>query len=75
MKMPAWLAVLLLGLAALTGRAEHPALGGLQPVFTAMWPSNRIITIVCHGHSVPAGYLQPPAVSSFEAIPTCCTAD
>lgn len=33
------------------------------------WPDNRIITIVCHGHSVPAGYLQPPIVDTLSAYP------
>lgn len=34
------------------------------------WPRNRTITIVCHGHSVPAGYFKTPVVDSFNAYPT-----
>jgi acyl-CoA thioesterase-1 len=33
------------------------------------WPTNRTITIVCHGHSVPAGYFKTPIVDSLNAYP------
>ncbi|HEV2320664.1 MAG TPA: SGNH/GDSL hydrolase family protein [Verrucomicrobiae bacterium] len=33
------------------------------------WPSNRTVNIVCHGHSVPAGYFQTPEVHTFDAYP------
>lgn len=33
------------------------------------WPRNRTVTIVCHGHSVPAGYFKTPAVHALEAYP------
>lgn len=33
------------------------------------WPKNRTVTVVCHGHSVPAGYFKTPAVHSLEAYP------
>lgn len=33
------------------------------------WPENRIINIVCHGHSVPAGYFVTPVVDTFGAYP------
>lgn len=33
------------------------------------WPDNRTITIVCHGHSVPAGYAATPLVDTFAAYP------
>ena len=33
------------------------------------WPDNRTVTIVCHGHSVPAGYFNTPAVRPFESYP------
>jgi lysophospholipase L1-like esterase len=36
---------------------------------TKSWPTNRTINIVCHGHSVPAGYFHTPAVRTFEAYP------
>ena len=33
------------------------------------WPGNRTINIVCHGHSVPAGYFKTPVVDTFNAYP------
>ena len=33
------------------------------------WPNNRTVNIVCHGHSVPAGYFAIPFVDSFNAYP------
>lgn len=33
------------------------------------WPDNRTINIVCHGHSVPAGYFKTPDVNTFNAYP------
>jgi len=33
------------------------------------WPKNRMMTIVCHGHSVPAGYAKTPHVDTFVAYP------
>jgi acyl-CoA thioesterase I len=33
------------------------------------WPKNRTMTIVCHGHSVPAGYAKTPHVDTFVAYP------
>lgn len=33
------------------------------------WPNNRVMTIVCHGHSVPAGYFKTPTVDTFNAYP------
>jgi lysophospholipase L1-like esterase len=33
------------------------------------WPENRTINIVCHGHSVPAGYFCTPFVDSLHAYP------
>lgn len=36
---------------------------------TKCWPTNRTVNIVCHGHSVPAGYFRTPAVHAFEAYP------
>ncbi|MES2658840.1 MAG: SGNH/GDSL hydrolase family protein [Verrucomicrobiota bacterium] len=34
-----------------------------------LWPENRTVNVVCHGHSVPAGYFQTPVVRTFEAYP------
>lgn len=36
---------------------------------TKSWPTNRTINIVCHGHSVPAGYFRTPEVRPFDAYP------
>lgn len=33
------------------------------------WPRNRAFNIVCHGHSVPAGYFKTPVVDTFNAYP------
>lgn len=33
------------------------------------WPQNRRINIVCHGHSVPAGYFMTPEIRSLESYP------
>ena len=33
------------------------------------WPKSRRINIVCHGHSVPAGYFKTPNVSTMNAYP------
>jgi acyl-CoA thioesterase-1 len=33
------------------------------------WPKNRTVNVVCHGHSVPAGYFQTPVVDTFNAYP------
>ncbi len=44
----------------------------LAPVISLLetkWPSNRVVNIVCHGHSVPAGYFKTPAVDSLHAYP------
>src|SRR5258705_2988822 len=41
----------------------------LVRMLEAEWPNNRTVTIVCHGHSVPAGYFKTPVVQSFDAYP------
>jgi lysophospholipase L1-like esterase len=33
------------------------------------WPGNRMVEIVCHGHSVPAGYTKTPEVRVLDAYP------
>lgn len=33
------------------------------------WPRNRTVNIICHGHSVPAGYFKTPVVRRFESYP------
>ena len=57
-----------------TGAAE-PAdlaktyLAEITNMLSRQWPSNRTVTIVCHGHSVPAGYFKTPVVDTFHAYP------
>lgn len=44
----------------------------LDPILDELarkWPQNRIVNIVCHGHSVPAGYFATPFVNTFSAYP------
>ena len=33
------------------------------------WPKNRMMTVIAHGHSVPAGYHKTPEVKPFESYP------
>ena len=44
-------------------------LSNITRMFDAKWPANRTINIVCHGHSVPAGYFKTPMVDTFNAYP------
>jgi hypothetical protein len=44
-------------------------LAPLSEELTKTWPKNRLVNIVCHGHSVPAGYFKTPVVDSFHAYP------
>ena len=44
-------------------------LAGLCTELKAKWPRNRTVNIVCHGHSVPAGYFKTPVVDTFNAYP------
>ena len=68
-------ALLFLLLAAGVGRAVAedavPAtyLAPLVAELERVWPGNRTINVVCHGHSVPAGYFRTPHVDSLNAYP------
>jgi acyl-CoA thioesterase-1 len=44
-------------------------LSELTKVMRADWPGNRTVNIVCHGHSVPAGYFVTPRVQTFDSYP------
>jgi len=47
-------------------------LDALCDALNGKWPDNKgIYSIVCHGHSVPAGYFSTPVVNSEEAYPAC----
>jgi len=52
---------------AIADRATY--LQAVREEMQKQWPSNRTVNIVCHGHSVPAGYFQTPVVNSFQAYP------
>ncbi len=41
----------------------------ISTLFKETWPNNRSINIICHGHSVPAGYFKTPVVDSPNAYP------
>lgn len=44
-------------------------LSDIAKVLRTHWPNNRAVNIVCHGHSVPAGYFATPMVDSLNAYP------
>ena len=44
-------------------------LSSLADALALRWPDNQPVNIVCHGHSVPAGYACTPLVRSFSAYP------
>lgn len=67
----------LLILSLLTGY-RTPALAPADPAtyladtkleLTKEWPKNRSITLLFHGHSVPAGYFKTPIVNTLAAYP------
>lgn len=61
----AWLAV-----AALAGAAEPKTyLAEFRALAQVDWPKNRALMVVCHGHSVPAGYFKTPVVDSLGSYP------
>ena len=41
----------------------------ISALLNRQWPANRTVNIVCHGHSVPAGYFKAPVVDTFNAYP------
>lgn len=51
--------------------AADPAtyLRDIVEVLRTHWPANRAVHILCHGHSVPAGYFATPRVDSVNAYP------
>lgn len=44
-------------------------LSDLCRILRMHWPANRTVNIVCHGHSVPAGYFATPMVDTMNAYP------
>jgi len=59
------LVMMLAPVAATPERYLHEVVSELS----RQWPQNRTVTIVCHGHSVPAGYFRTPVVDTFNAYP------
>jgi len=55
--------------------AAKTYLSELVSLLQVDWPRNRTVNIVCHGHSVPAGYFKTPEVRSLEAYPGLMRAD
>lgn len=51
------------------GPSGLPYLSELLDELARPWPGNRTVNIVCHGHSVPAGYFATPFVNSLAAYP------
>ena len=52
---------------AIADKASY--LADVSGLLKKKWPRNRIINIVCHGHSVPAGFFKTPVVDTFNAYP------
>jgi lysophospholipase L1-like esterase len=54
-----------------TGLSADPCdyLNEIKTELIKEWPENRIINIVFHGHSVPAGYFRTPIVKTLGAYP------
>lgn len=58
--------------AAASARAPGEAWSSLEPLFGELekkWPKNRLVRLVFHGHSVPAGYFRTPTVRRLSAYP------
>jgi hypothetical protein len=72
---PQFIAILLsVGWLQAAGGAEPDVsptnyLADVSALLARRWPTNRSINIVCHGHSVPAGYFKTPVVDTFNAYP------
>ncbi len=47
----------------------RPYLAEIVEDLHRQWPDNRTLNVVCHGHSVPAGYFATPVVDTFNAYP------
>ncbi len=44
-------------------------LSDFKRLATIDWPDNRTLNVVCHGHSVPAGYFKTPDIQMQNAYP------
>ncbi len=73
------LTMAVLGFNSIIVRAEEATAGknvdpktyleDISTLFKQIWPANRSVNIICHGHSVPAGYFKTPVVDSPNAYP------
>lgn len=56
---------------AATAAVADPAiyLAEFRTEAAKVWPANHTLNIVCHGHSVPAGYFKTPDVRTFDSYP------
>ena len=74
-RYPVWfLAALALGLSfcpvpAHSVASRQSSLAEITAQLARQWPTNRMVHIVSHGHSVPAGYFKTPVVDTFNAYP------
>lgn len=64
-----WVAALGRALAAPAPAEPDNYLAEVTADLQRQWPTNRTVTIVCHGHSVPAGYFRTPVVDTLNAYP------
>lgn len=67
-----WAMMLALGSVGATERApvdRASYLADFRAAAEVAWPKNRTLTVVCHGHSVPAGYFKTPEVRALESYP------
>jgi hypothetical protein len=44
-------------------------LSNITDELAKQWPNNKTVNIICHGHSVPAGYFATPFVNTFDSYP------
>ena len=52
---------------AIAGRRTY--LKELKTELQKAWPDNKSVNVLCHGHSVPAGYFAATYVDTFNAYP------
>ncbi len=57
-----------------TNQGTDPAtfLADIKTELTKEWPKNKSVSLVFHGHSVPAGYFKTPIVNTLNAYPNQC---
>lgn len=77
--MPVGQCVILLCFVCMTAKTVHAGeaavadpktyLAPIVEICQKQWPQNRMVNIICHGHSVPAGYFKTPIVDTFNAYP------